>query len=216
MPMKGWFDFYSRKFSSVEVNSTFYHFPSEKVIKAWAAKGSANFRFTLKAPGLITHRKKFSGTQKLVNLFCRRARILDKKLGCILWQLPPFMHKNLDRLEGICKQLDEGMLNAIEFRHETWFDEETIALLKDYGIAFCNVSSPELPETAHVTAKHAYFRFHGKGGWYDFNYPAMELRKWAEKMQKLKCKSLWVYFNNDSDANAPRNCLKLAEMLMPK
>jgi len=104
--------------------------------------------------------------------------------------------------------------NTLEFRHESWFQEETEALLRERGVAMCIVSAPNLPEYVVATAAHAFVRFHGKGAWYAYRYSMRELRTWAERIKGLPVKRVFIYFNNDWNAWAPENALQLEELLL--
>lgn len=210
-----WFDFYSKKFGTVEINSSFYHFPQEKTVKNWAKKAPADFTYTVKANRFITHIKKFKKSKKLVKDFYKVTSHLEEKLGAILFQLPPSLHFKTKKLEEIVSQLNPEKENVLEFRHDSWWNQEVYDKLKENNIAFCVVSAPQLPEDVKITAKHAYFRFHGKK-WYATNYSKKELKDWAEKMKKTRAKKVYAYFNNDYNAFAPKNALQLKKILKVK
>jgi len=214
LPEREWFDFYAKVFNTVEVNATFYRFPTEKMVKAWYRKGPEGFLFTLKAFRGITHLRKFQGTGELLRRFYAMGEILGEKLGGFLFQLPPSLRYNRDLLLRILDQLDPRFANTLEFRHESWFQEETEALLRERGVAMCIVSAPNLPEYVVATAAHAFVRFHGKGAWYAYRYSLRELRAWAERIKGLPVERVFIYFNNDWNAWAPENALQLEELLL--
>ena len=210
LPKKDWFKFYAKHFNTVELNVPFYRFPTERTAKAWLRSApSKEFKFSIKANRLITHIKKFVGTKNLIKKFYNVCKILGDNLGCILFQLPPSLKFNLKKLKAILAQLDKNFTNVIEFRHESWWREETYALLKANETIFCIVSAPGLPEDFIKTAKDIYIRMHGKTFWYAYNYSKKELAELAEKIKNLKPRNAWVYFNNDYNAWAPANCLYL-------
>lgn len=210
----GWLDYYTKRFNSVEVNSTFYHFPKESMVKNWRKKSPNDFKFTLKANRFITHIKKFKGVRKQIKDFYKTAALLEEKLGCILFQLPPSLHFNEKKLEEICSELNADFDNVIEFRHNSWFEnEKTFEILKENKIGYCIVSAPGIDEVVKETSKNAYVRFHGKHGWFMSSYPNRELKEWAERMKRFKAKNVWAYFNNDFNAYAPKNCLCLKKLL---
>ena len=126
------------------------------------------------------------------------------------------VHKNMDLLQTIAKQLDPSVMNVLEFRHESWWDSEVYDFMDRKGIVFCSVSASELPETLVKTGDVVYVRFHGKDGWYQHNYPDEELAAWAQKIKQQNAQRVLCYFNNDFNANAPRNCLTLKKMLQPQ
>jgi len=213
-PEKGskskWLEYYSELFNTVEVNNTFYRFPNEKTVTGWYDKTPDDFKFTLKANQLITHRRRFKNTESTINRFYRLGDLLEDKLACILFQIPPNIKKEIDFLRNVLEQLDNSKNNVIEFRDPSWFDNEVYDLLNDYKVIFCSVSAPDLPEDLIVTSDIAYVRFHGKKDEkYRYLYSKRELNEWAKKIEKSKVGEVFGYFNNDYNANAPKN----AEML---
>jgi uncharacterized protein YecE (DUF72 family) len=210
-----WLEFYSKKFNSVEINSSFYNFPKTSSLKQWFKKTPEEFVFSVKANKLITHIKRFHHTKRLLNSFYSILENgLNEKLGCVLFQLPPSMHFNSKLLEKICLQLDSNFNNVLEFRHKSWFESmKTFSILENHSIGFCIVSSPKMPEIIKTTSKTAYIRFHGKQSLYASNYSVKELMEWVKKIKKLRVKELFAYFNNDFNAFAPKNCLQLKKLL---
>ncbi len=210
-----WLEYYAQFFNTLEVNNTFYRYPTEKLIRNWYDRTPADFRFTLKANRAITHTRKFHNTEQLTATFYRLAFLLREKLLAVLFQLPPFVHKNMELLEKIASQVDSKVTNVVEFRHESWWDSEVYEYLKKKGLVFCCVSASELPNTLVKTAPTLYVRFHGKNGWYMHNYPDPELAEWAENIKQQNAEQVLCYFNNDFNANATRNCLTLKHLLKP-
>lgn len=211
---KKWLQFYSTHFNTVEINNTFYRFPTEKQLENWFNRTPSDFVFTLKANRLITHRKKFQGTKDLVDRFYRLTDVLKEKLGCILFQLPPMLHKDLELLNRIIEQLDLRRNNVLEFRHESWFDEEVYMVLRKNSVGFCSVSAPNLPQDLVATSRNAYVRFHGTNeSMYTHLYSQVELEDWGRRIRKLAADKVFCYFNNDYQANAVTNCLQLKEIL---
>jgi len=209
-----WLEFYSENFNSVEINNTFYRFPNEKTVKRWYKRTPEDFKFTLKANQTITHRRRFKDTQSTIKRFYGLSNLLEDKLSCILFQIPPNISKNLDFLKNALKQLDPTKNNIMEFRHSSWFDDEVYDILKEFKVSFCSVSSTEFPEELIITSDIGYIRFHGKGQQrYQYFYKNEELNKWAEKIKKACLENTFCYFNNDYNANAPKNCIKLKEIL---
>jgi uncharacterized protein YecE (DUF72 family) len=208
-----WLQYYSQHFNTLEVNSSFYRFPSESTVKGWYQKTPENFRFTLKANRVITHTRKFRYTEQYTANFYKLARLLGEKLLCVLFQLPPFVHKNLELLQKIASQVDPKVVNVVEFRHESWWDNEVYDSMQKKGLVFCSVSAMELPETLVKTGSAVYVRFHGKDRWYQGNYPDEELEAWAQKIKSQNVERVFCYFNNDINANAVRNCLTLKNLL---
>lgn len=216
LPKTRWLNYYTQYFNTLEVNSTFYRYPSQKLLEGWHSKTPDNFTFALKANRIITHLHKFHDTEQYTPNFYKLAHLLREKLLCVLFQLPTMVHKNMELLQTIANQLDPSVMNVLEFRHESWWDQEVYDFMDKHGIVFCSVSASELPETLVRTGPAVYLRFHGKDGWYQHNYPDEELAEWANRIRKKNEPKVLCYFNNDFNANAPRNCLTLKELLEPK
>lgn len=211
-----WLNYYTQHFNTLEVNNTFYRYPSQKLLEGWYKKTAGDFTFAVKANRIITHLHKFRDTDEYTANFYSLAHMLREKLLCVLFQLPPMVHKNMDLLRTISGQLDSSVMNVLEFRHESWWDPEVYDFMDKQGIVFCSVSASELPETLVRTGHAIYLRFHGKNGWYKHNYPDEELKQWADRIKQQNAQKVLCYFNNDYNANAPRNCLMFRSLLEPK
>jgi uncharacterized protein YecE (DUF72 family) len=208
-----WLVYYSSYFNTVEINNTFYGHPSDSTFRSWYHKTPSRFRFTLKGSRFITHIKKLNNIKESLNMFYNSANILAEKIGCILWQLPPYMKRNDELLLTFCKTLDPNFKNVIEFRHASWFSEHVYNILSGYGITFCSLSTSELPDELIVTSPISYIRLHGKSEHrYRYNYRINELNDLSEKINNLKVKEVYVYFNNDYNAHAVYNCLTLKKL----
>ncbi len=140
---------------------------------------------------------------------------MQKKIGCVLWQLHPILHGDEERLENFCKALSRDFRNVIEFRHKSWFDEPYYDILRRYDVGFCIISAPEgLPEDTLSTTDYAYLRFHGKSEeWYQYDYNEKELRKWLNRMDDLEVGEWFAYFNNTYKGYAVENALKMKAMV---
>ena len=213
LPQSKWFQYYMQHFNTVELNSTFYHFPKQSTAKNWYRQAPKGFVYTLKVNKNITHIKKFADTQREIKDFYKLGDELKEKMGCFLFQLPPSLKLDSNLLEKIIEQLDPERKNVIEFRDKSWFKHEVYENLKKANIIFCTVSSPTLPEDFVKTSKDVYIRFHGKTAWYRHDYSQEELKAWSDRIKKAKPENVWVYFNNDANASAVDNCLKLRKLL---
>ncbi len=213
IPQNKWFKHYTEYFNTVELNSSFYRFPKLSTAKTWYRQAPKDFIYTLKVNRFITHIKKFKNTKKLIKDFYKLGNVLNQKMGCFLFQLPPSLKYNKDKLNEIIGQLDPKRKNVIEFRHESWFNKEVYDKFKENKIIFCIVSSPEMPEDFIKTADDIYIRFHGKEDLYGSKYTNKELKSWAKKIKKCKARNTWAYFNNDDNANAVGNSLELKKVL---
>ena len=212
IPQNRWFQYYTKYFNTVELNYPFYRFPKLSTAKTWYRNAPKDFIYTLKVNRFITHIKKFKGTSRLIRDFYKLGDELKEKMGCFLFQLPPSLKYNNEKLSEIIKQLDKEKKNVIEFRHESWFREEVYDEFKKNKVIFCIVSSPEMPEDFIKSAEDVYLRFHGKASMYGSLYTNKELENWAKKIKKSRAKNVWAYFNNDDNANAVKNSLYLKKL----
>jgi len=237
LPKDKWLQYYAQHFDTVELNNTFYHLPKEETFRNWCKRAPAGFLFTVKANRYITHIKRLKDPQEVLDRFFERVRLLKKKLGPILYQLPPSLHKDLVRLEGFLQVLSSVILNpslcsrtgsaqrseeslsrrpdsVFEFRHESWYCEDTYKLLGKFNVGFCihDLSGLESPRV--VTGDIIYVRFHGTTGRYSGCYSKSMLANWAKwlKDQAKDVRSIYVYFNNDACAYAVRNAKELKEL----
>jgi uncharacterized protein YecE (DUF72 family) len=217
MSTREWFDHYAAEFDTVEINASFYSWPTIANVKAWTRQPRGRpFTFTVKVCELITHIKKFKGTKTLVKDFGVVADILGERMGCFLFQLPPSFHYSKPRLKSILNQLDPARRNVVEFRHKSWWNETVYKAFREAGVIFCSCSAPRLPEELIKTADDVYLRLHGSKRWYRHNYSTDELRIWAEKIKASGAKSVWVYFDNDNDAYAIANAKTMHHLLAPR
>jgi uncharacterized protein YecE (DUF72 family) len=211
-----WLGYYTNLFNTLEVNNTFYRYPSQKLLESWYNKTPDDFTFAVKANRIITHLHKFRGTEQYTANFYKLVHLLREKLLCVLFQLPPMVHKNMDLLQTIADQLDTSVMNVLEFRHASWWDNEVYDFMDKQGIVFCSVSASELPETIVRTSPAVYVRFHGKDGWYKHDYSNDQLAEWADRINEQNAQKVLCYFNNDYNAYAPQNCLFLKKLLEPQ
>lgn len=214
LAQKNWLQYYAGIFNSVEVNNTFYRLPRASTLQNWKKTVPGSFCFTLKGSQFITHMKKLNDCAESLNKFEDIAVNLEHKLGCVLWQLPPSLHRDDERLINFCKILNRHHENVIEFRHKSWFCDEVYDILRTHNVVFCSLSSPVFPEELITTTQTAYIRFHGKGKkWYDYSYSKTELNEWKERILACDAEKMYIYFNNDIGAEAPKNARQLAQLL---
>ena len=209
-----WFEHYLKHFDTVEINASFYSWPTVAGVQAWRrAPGKKRFVYTVKVCELITHIKRFKGTKTLVRDFGTIADILGDRMGCFLFQLPPSYRYTKTRLKDIVSQLDPSRRNVVEFRHASWWNEAVYSVFRKAGIIFCSCSGPRLPDELIRTADDVYLRLHGLKRWYRHDYSKDELMEWAIRIKASGAKRAWIYFNNDYDAHAPKNATVLRRML---
>lgn len=214
LPTKDWFQHYAARFKTVELNAPFYSWPTVATVQGWRKQvGRRHFVYTVKVSELITHVKRFEGTNILVEDFGYIADLLGPHMGCFLFQLPPSFDYTPARLKSIVAQLDPRRRNVVEFRHRSWWNEAVFDAFRENGIIFCSSSAPRLPDELVKTADEIYVRFHGTARWYRHDYSKAELSDWAERIKSSGAKRVWVYFNNDRDGYAIRNARQLRRML---
>ena len=214
LPTGEWFKHYAKRLDTVEINASFYSWPTVANVKAWKRQAcKRNFVYTVKVCEHITHIKKFKGTKTLVKDFGMIADILGDRMGCFLFQLPPSYRYTKARLTAILGRLDPTRRNVVEFRHKSWWNETVYAAFRETGTIFCSCSGPRLPDELVRTADDIYLRLHGPDRWYRHDYSNAELEKWAQRIKASGAKRAWVYFNNDYEAHAPRNAATMRRML---
>ncbi len=211
-----WLEYYSKHFDTVEINNTFYHLPKETTFENWRKKAPKNFLFTVKANRYITHIKRLNEPLEPLERFFGRAYLLQAHLGPVLYQLPPSFHKDLDRLKGFLQALPKKMTAIFEFRHESWFSQDTYDLLSEFNTAFCIHDLVGIPTPRVITGNVIYIRFHGPTGKYAGNYSKSALQSWAKWIKdNLKDKkAVFAYFNNDYNAYAIKNAKTLKEQII--
>jgi uncharacterized protein YecE (DUF72 family) len=217
MPTKDWFAHYAKHFDTVELNAPFYSWPTVAAVRTWLRQaGEKKLVYTVKVSELITHVKRFTGTKELVHDFGYIADLLGEHMGCFLFQLPPSFHYTPARLKRIVTQLDPARRNVVEFRHESWWNDEVYKAFRKAGIIFCSCSGPRLPDELIKTADEIYVRFHGTEKWYKHNYTKEELALWAARILESGAKRIWIYFNNDYGGHAITNAKTLLQLLNKK
>ncbi len=210
-PQKRWFEFYARIFDTVEINNTFYQLPSAQTFEVWRAQAPQGFIYAVKANRYLTHLKRLKDAKAPLRRFLDRARLLGPHLGPILYQLPPRWRLNLERLESFLDLLPEDPPSVFEFRDRSWMVDEVFQLLDERGVSFCAHDLPGLDVPRLAVGPLAYVRFHGAEEKYRGGYPDATLRSWGKWMeQQVRAgKELYVYFNNDAEARAPHDALRL-------
>ncbi len=210
-----WLEFYAAHFNTVEVNNSFYRLPSEDTFANWYESSPPHFRFAVKVSRFITHIKRLKDAEEAVEKFITRARVLGEKLGPLLYQLPPSLHRDDGRLESFVSILPRGMEHVFEFRHQSWFEEGVLETLHKYNVGFCIFDMPSLSCPLAVTADFAYIRFHGSSSLYSSCYSDEELLDWAGRLASLAAnlKTVYIYFNNDVEGFALKNAVTLRGLL---
>ena len=214
-PNKNMLKFYAENFHTVEINSTFYRLPSETTVKNWVNETPDDFIIAIKANRFITHRKYLKDGQETTKRFFDVIKILKKKLGVILFQLPPNWYYNYDRIKEFVEILPKQYLYTFEMRNPSWYVPDIFDLLKKHNIALCIHDFTGNLFLEKVTTNFIYLRFHGPVSLYYGKYSSDQLNEWAEKINQWVKQNITVfaYFNNDAHGWAVENALELLEKL---
>jgi len=209
---KDWLARYATEFSTVELNASFYRLPAPEQFAKWAAQVPDDFLFAVKAPRLITHLHRLQYCAGPLADFLDAARALGGKLGPVLYQLPPTLTYDAALLDAFTAALPRKISSVIEFRHGSWFRDETFAILEKNRVSLCVSDFPGSAAPLHVTAPPAYLRFHG-GKRYRANYPPSALQQTAQQLRAWSEEGIpsFVYFNNTAAGHAVENAETLRE-----
>ncbi len=207
MKADGMLKYYAERLPTVEINNTFYQLPKASVLENWAACTPQAFRFSIKASRRITHLSRLNAdtaADPLAYLY-KTLGVLGGKRGPVLFQLPPFLKKDLPRLEDFLALLPDGHRAAFEFRNETWFSDDVYALLKKAAAALC-VSEREdnAPPPLVETANWGYVRLRLE------EYTDADLKRWSERLLATSWQSVHVYFMHEPTAPAYARTLMAA------
>lgn len=216
LPAKQWLARYSAEFSTVELNNTFYRLPTADAVDGWRRGSPARFVFAVKGSRYLTHVKRLKDVAGITKFFDVALR-LGPKLGPVLWQLPPQMKPDLDRLETFLRSLPRRVKYAFEFRDAAWYSDVVCDLLDRHGAAFCEHDLVRGPDGAglrppRLTGGFRYLRFHGWTGKYEGRYGVDGLAPWARDLASQDLES-WVYFNNDIGGHAFMDARALLDLL---
>jgi uncharacterized protein YecE (DUF72 family) len=208
MTPKEMLSFYASLFSSVEINNSFYKMPEAAGLEEWAGQVPADFRFTFKAPQEITHFKRLKDVGDRVAVFLEAVGVLKKRLGPLLFQLPPNFKKDLPRLREFLALMKPPTRIAMEFRHASWFDDEVYELLREHKAALCIADADDDLEIPFIaTADWGYLRLRRD------DYSAAALKKWAKQMKVQAWGDCFVFFKHEDTARGTQFAVRLLEVL---
>ena len=209
-----WFEHYCTQFNSLELNTTFYRFPTVDMLQKWYDRSPSDFKFSAKAPRLITHYKQFNETERLLNDFYTAVKDgLKEKLGAVLFQFPAKIIYSESFLEKIIQSVSEGFTNVFEFRHTSWWNKKVFNELKQNNISFCGESIKNLPDKIAAGTSTIYYRFHGLEKLYYSEYSIEAISKFAKELKRKKAETVFVFFNNTATMAAIRNANQLETLL---
>jgi len=207
LPEKQMLHFYGERFRTVEINNTFYRMPKESVLEAWAKEVPADFKFVLKASQRITHMQRLKDSGDSLSYLLKVAGTLKERLGPLLFQLPPFLKKDLPRLREFLTLLPADCRAAFEFRHESWFDEEVLEVLREHQIALCIAEAEDGVEVPFVsTTDWGYLRLRRP------DYGDAALKAWVRRVRDQEWRDAFVFFKHEDEGKAPEMAKRFLEL----
>jgi uncharacterized protein YecE (DUF72 family) len=210
--MLGW---YAEHFDTVEINNTFYRLPSSEALGSWCQQTPSSFCFAVKASRYITHNRKLKDPQETVERFMKAVEKLKRRLGPILFQLPPSGKANVERLDAFLAGLSPSHHYVFEFRNQSWNVHPVYEVLRRHNAALCVYELGGFQSPIEITADFTYVRLHGPGNKYQGDYSVAALRGWAKRIEQWRKKlgHIFVYFDNDQAGFAAKNSLQLKTMI---
>jgi len=199
LPAKKMLSYYASRLPAVEINNTFYRLPQKSVLENWKEQVPEEFRFSVKASQRITHFKRLKDAESDTLYLIETAKALEDRLGVVLFQLPPNMKKDLPRLKGFLDCLPGGTRASFEFRHQTWFDDDVLELLRGVNQALVVSDTDDLPVN-HVdkTADWGYLRLRR------VNYDEENLAMWLTRIREQNWKDAFVFFKHEDEGTGPK------------
>lgn len=210
---KDFLAYYATKFATIEINYTFNHLPTEKNVAEWTAATGDDFVFGLKASQQITHRAQLREPAATLPLFFERARLLGARLGPVLFQTPPWVKRDDDRLAMFLAALPRDVRCVLEVRDTSWYVEPVYELLRTANVALVHAEGeghPSPVETLGTTATFAYARLRAREG-----YPDAAVDAWAERLRAVMAArtDVYVYFRHDDDGSNALSAMRLRDAL---
>jgi uncharacterized protein YecE (DUF72 family) len=207
LPASGMLAFYAKHFSIVEINNTFYRMPAPKVLMSWHEQVPDGFSFVLKAPRRITHDKRLKNVGEDVAYLLKTTVALGTKRGPLLFQTPPFFRKDLACLRDFLKLVPSEWRTALEFRHQSWFDEETFAVLRQHNASLCLADAENELEIPFIaTADWGYLRLRRP------DYQDADLKDWAKRVGDQPWKEAFVFFKHEDEGKGPQFASRFLEL----
>jgi uncharacterized protein YecE (DUF72 family) len=212
-PKSKWLEYYGGHFNTVELNASFYRLPKRETFENWKARTPDDFLWSVKASKFITHTRRLENSAEPLDRLYHVTSGLGKKLGVILFQLPPSLAYNEKTLRDFCETLNPQIRHAIEVRHPSWINDQAFSLLREFNIALCIADTAgRYPSCETITSDFVYIRLHGSRELYASKYSEKELRNWAEKVNAWN-RETFIYFDNDFEGHAVNNAGRLKELL---
>jgi uncharacterized protein YecE (DUF72 family) len=199
LPAKEMLAYYSSRLPTVEINNTFYRLPQKSMLESWKEQVPRTFKFSVKASQRITHFKRLKDVQEETNYFLDTVTVLEDQLGVILFQLPPNMKKDLERLQDFLSGLPPQTRAAFEFRHPTWFDDDVLSILSEKNLPLVVSDTDDLPVSRiDRTADWGYLRLRR------VNYSEGNLVEWIGRIREQDWKESFVFFKHEDEGTGPK------------
>jgi uncharacterized protein YecE (DUF72 family) len=200
LPAAKMLPFYATHFRSVEINNTFYRMPEEKTLLKWAGEVPEDFTFVLKAPQRITHQKRLAGAEEDVRHFLEVASVLGSRLGPLLFQLPPYFKKDVEKLHAFFEVIPRGTRVALEVRHDSWLTDDVYTVLRENDAAFCLSDTDEVADPDKLlvpTSSWGYLRLRRT------EYSDADLRAWRKRVEGQAWSDAYVFFKHEDEGKGP-------------
>lgn len=202
--------FYSERLSSVEINNTFYHMPTEKVLKSWGEQVPGDFVLAIKAPQVITHLKRLRNVEDETGYLFRALAVLGRKLGPVLFQFPASFRADHSALKDFLDLVPAGLSCAFEFRSQSWLVAEILDLLRERGCSLCAADTDERPADEIIsTTTWGYLRLRRPV------YTDAALSQWMERVLSQKWKKAFVFFKHEEGAGGPEMAMRFRKLAGP-
>lgn len=208
--------YYATQFDATELNAPFYRTPTLEAVRAWRTQTPADFCFAWKASKFITHWKRLSAnSENSLALMETRLKALGRKAGPVLFQLPPQLRADRERLAAFIRMLRRRHPYVFEFRHPSWYAAPILDLLRAHDIALCLSDHADAPAPWETTARHVYIRGHGPTGRYSGHYSDATLEEWARAIRRWRRggRDVYCFFDNDQKSAAPTDAARLRDLL---
>ena len=207
LPAERFLSHYATRLNGVEIDSTFYRMPTPKALDTWRDATPEGFRFAVKASQRITHRERLTLPSDSLAYLLELLPRLGSRLGVVLYQLPPSFRLDLGRLEAFLTALPKDLPSAFEFRHLSWFDDETYRLLEKHGAALCVNDNDEFECPVKLTARHTYLRLRRD------NYSPDQRAIWKERIRAFTQEGIdvFAFIKHKDNPEAPLIAIDFAE-----
>ncbi len=207
LPADQMLHFYAQHFGAVEINNTFFRLPKLDVVNAWLRAVPADFTFVIKSPRAITHMRRLKNAESSLKSLVEFSAPFKRRLGPLLFQLPPNMKKDVARLREFLSLLPSRPRAAFEFRHQSWFDDDVFEALREHDVALCIAEADDEVKTPFVaTARWGYLRLRKA------NYTGAQLKSWIKRIGKQNWRDAFVFFKHEDQANGPRLARRFIEL----